>query len=81
MKRLGCEHVIQMSDYQNLLFSYIPPENLKTFSYGHVVPPSNLLVHTVSHGPSDVLFDFTYENRTSDKVVSSASLTGYLDRV
>lgn len=58
-----------MSDYADRLFSYLPPERLQTFGFGHIIPPSNLLVEIVGQGPSDREFNFTYENRESENMI------------
>lgn len=60
-----------MSDYMNHLFSYVPPERLDTFSYGHVIPHSNLVAQSLTKGLMGSDFDFTYEARNSEKMVSS----------
>ena len=58
-----------MSDYVNHLFSYLPPERLGTFSYGHVIPRSNLVAQSMTQGLMGNEFDFTYEARNSEKMV------------
>src|SRR5271156_4404261 len=58
-----------MSDYTDYLFSYVPSERLKTFSFGHVIPPQNLSVQTVARGPTSLTFDFTYSNRRSTALI------------
>ncbi|RLM01804.1 ATP-dependent DNA helicase chl1 [Aspergillus turcosus] len=58
-----------MSDYRNLLFSYIAPSRLDTFSYGHVIPPENLTAHTLVSGVLGSEFDFTYDSRDSEKMI------------
>jgi chromosome transmission fidelity protein 1 len=59
-----------MSDYKDYLFSYLPPDRLKTFSFGHVVPPENLFAQSISTGPSGVDFDFTFEKRKSETMIA-----------
>lgn len=59
-----------MSDYKDYLFSYLPPDRLKTFSFGHVVPPENLFAQSISTGPSGVDFDFTFEKRRSETMIA-----------
>lgn len=61
-----------MSDYANHLFSYLPPERLGTFSYGHVIPKTNLVAQSLTQGLMGNEFDFTYEARNSEKMVSIA---------
>ncbi|GFF49572.1 ATP-dependent RNA helicase chl1 [Aspergillus lentulus] len=58
-----------MSDYRNHLFSYIAPTRLDTFSYGHVIPPENLIAHTLVNGVLGTEFDFTYDSRNSEKMI------------
>ncbi|EAW21988.1 DNA helicase [Aspergillus fischeri NRRL 181] len=58
-----------MSDYRNHLFSYIAPSRLDTFSYGHVIPPENLIAHTLVNGVLGSEFDFTYDSRDSEKMI------------
>ena len=60
-----------MSDYMNHLFSYVPPERLDTFSYGHVIPHTNLVAQSLTKGLMGSEFDFTYEARNSEKMVSN----------
>lgn len=58
-----------MTDYVNHLFSYVPPERLGTFSYGHVIPHTNLVAQSLTRGLLGSEFDFTYEARGSEKMV------------
>jgi chromosome transmission fidelity protein 1 len=58
-----------MSDYVTHLFSYLPPERLGTFSYGHVIPHTNLVAQSLTQGLLGSEFDFTYEKRNSEKMV------------
>lgn len=58
-----------MTDYMNHLFSYVPASRLDTFSYGHVIPPENLIAHTLVRGVQGSEFDFTYDVRDSEKMV------------
>lgn len=62
-----------MSDYMNHLFSYVPPERLDTFSYGHVIPDTNLVAQSLNRGLMGSDFDFTYEARGSEKMVSTST--------
>lgn len=57
-----------MSDYANHLFSYVAPERLDTFSYGHVIPKTNLVAQSLTQGLMGMDFDFTYEARGSEKM-------------
>jgi chromosome transmission fidelity protein 1 len=58
-----------MSDYKDYLFSYLAPERLETFSFGHVVPKENIFAQPISMGPSGMEFDFTFEKRKSEKMI------------
>lgn len=58
-----------MTDYMHHLFSYVPSDRLGTFSYGHVIPSENLIVHPLAKGVLGTQFDFTYEARNSEKLV------------
>jgi chromosome transmission fidelity protein 1 len=60
---------MQMSDYMNHLFSYVPRDRLDTFSYGHVIPSENLTANILARGVSGAEFDFTYDGRDSEKTV------------
>ncbi|KAJ5937455.1 hypothetical protein N7454_004755 [Penicillium verhagenii] len=60
-----------MSDYANHLFSYVAPERLDTFSFGHVIPHTNLVAQSLTRGILGSDFDFTYEARGSEKMVRS----------
>ncbi|KAH8428921.1 DNA helicase [Aspergillus melleus] len=64
-----------MSDYMNHLFSYVPHNRLDTFSYGHVIPSENLVAHTLGKGIFGSDFDFTYENRNSEKTINDLGRT------
>lgn len=64
-----------MSDYRDFLFPYLPQEKFQTFSFGHVVPPSNLLVQALGEGAGNTAFTFTFDSRRSEVMVSSVSST------
>jgi chromosome transmission fidelity protein 1 len=68
-----------MSDYADYLFSYLDPDRLANFSFGHVIPPSNMFTQAIARGPSAKEFSFTYDNRGSDAVVVELRLL--LERV
>ncbi len=59
-----------MSDYADYLFSYLPTERLETFSFGHVIPSQNLLAEVVASDVSGIDFNFSFENRRSEKMIS-----------
>ncbi len=45
-------------------------ERIFHFSCDHVIPDENLVCLALSKGPSSVLFDFTYKNRSSPSLVN-----------
>lgn len=59
-----------MADYTNHLFSYVPIERMGTFSYGHVIPRTNLVAQSLTKGLMGSEFNFTFESRGSEKMVS-----------
>ncbi|OAL38669.1 hypothetical protein AYO20_01875 [Fonsecaea nubica] len=58
-----------MSDYSDYLFSYLDKDRLRSFSFGHIVPPSHLFAQAVGRGPSGIEFDFRYEMRGSERMI------------
>ncbi|KAJ5726460.1 uncharacterized protein N7483_007817 [Penicillium malachiteum] len=64
-----------MSDYATHLFSYVTPERLGTFSYGHVIPHTNLVAQSLTKGILGSDFDFTYEARGSEKMITDFGRT------
>ena len=64
-----------MTDYMHHLFSYVPTERLDTFSYGHVIPAENLAAQSLVKGVMGSEFDFTYEARESEKMVTQSFVT------
>ncbi|KAL1972194.1 hypothetical protein VTN31DRAFT_7413 [Thermomyces dupontii] len=58
-----------MSDYSDHLFSYVPEVRFDTFSFGHVIPPENLIARTLGLGVSGFEFSFTYDRRKSEEMV------------
>ena len=58
-----------MSDYADYLFSYLTPGRLQTHSFGHVIPPQNLFVETISSGCGGADFNFNFENRKSEQMI------------
>jgi chromosome transmission fidelity protein 1 len=59
-----------MSDYEDHLFSYVPAERFDTFSFGHVIPSENLTARALTKGIHGTDFNFTFEHRNSDTMVS-----------
>lgn len=58
-----------MNDYADHLFAYLAPEQLRTFSYGHVIPKDNLTARPINNGVMATEFDFTYDKRNSRDMV------------
>ncbi|OJD24952.1 hypothetical protein ACJ73_03679 [Blastomyces percursus] len=58
-----------MEDYAEHLFPYLDADRLKTFSYGHVIPPDNLTAIPVSKGAFNTEFDFTYGKRNDENMI------------
>jgi chromosome transmission fidelity protein 1 len=58
-----------MADYINHLFSYVPSDRLDTFSYGHVIPPENLIAQVLGKGVLGTDLDFTFDTRDSERMV------------
>ncbi|KAF2088523.1 DNA repair helicase [Saccharata proteae CBS 121410] len=59
-----------MSDYEQHLFPYLPRSQIKTLSCGHVVPPSSLFAVPVTQSLNGVEFDFTFEKRNSERMIT-----------
>ncbi|KAK4179564.1 putative ATP-dependent RNA helicase [Triangularia setosa] len=69
-------------DYKAHLFPTLPPEKLTTLSCGHVIPTSNLFVHTLSSykpGATAVsgsdLFEFSFQKRSDRTMIKNLGLT------
>ncbi|KAK5953036.1 ATP-dependent DNA helicase chl1 [Knufia fluminis] len=58
-----------MGDWSEQLFSYVEPQRLETYSFGHIIDKANVLVQPLSQGPSGVDFDFTFANRRSETMI------------
>lgn len=58
-----------MADWSEQLFSYVEPDRLKTFSFGHVIDKSNVLVQPLCKGSNNIEFDFTFNNRRSERML------------
>lgn len=59
-----------MSDYIEHLFSYVNSRRLSTFSFGHVIPKQNMVVMPITKGPSGMEFEFTFERRRSQAMIT-----------
>lgn len=55
-----------MSDYVEHLFSYLPMDRLRTFSFGHVIPKENMYAQPVVKSASGHEFDFTFQQRGTE---------------
>ena len=64
-----------MSDYTEYLFSYLPSERLKTYSFGHVIPSRNLFARAITAGPAGLEFEFTFESRRSEPMIIELGTT------
>ncbi|KAK2747298.1 ATP-dependent DNA helicase chl1 [Myotisia sp. PD_48] len=64
-----------MEDYVNHLLSYVPRDKVKTFSYGHVIPQNNLIALNLGVGILNAEFDFTFEKRNSETLITSLGKT------
>jgi chromosome transmission fidelity protein 1 len=64
-----------MSDYSKHLFSYLSPDRLHTFSFGHVIPAENLTAQVIGKGLHGSDFNFTFEARYSDQMVKISAGT------
>lgn len=58
-----------VSDLLMQLFPYVGPTDIARFRCGHVIPPTSLNTIALSNGPSGMLMDFTYENRSNVKLI------------
>lgn len=63
---------LQMSDFKEQLFPYLPPDRFSTFSCGHVVPQDHVATFAVAKGPTGVQFEFTYDRRKDEKLVRAS---------
>ncbi|RMD40983.1 hypothetical protein DV735_g4150, partial [Chaetothyriales sp. CBS 134920] len=64
-----------MADYANYLFSYLPEGQLRTFSFGHVIPKENIFVETVGRGPTGQPLKFTFDQRSSTAIIQELGRT------
>lgn len=64
-----------MSDFREQLFPFVPAERFSTFSCGHVVPQDHVATFAVSRGPSGVSFEFKFDRRKDEKLVSEKRST------
>lgn len=61
-------------DYTAHLFPSLPAPQITTLSCDHVIPPSNLSVWTLSRGPGDAPFEFSFSRRSDKATISNLGL-------
>ncbi|CBQ73592.1 related to CHL1-protein of the DEAH box family [Sporisorium reilianum SRZ2] len=64
-----------MSDFRQQLLPFVPPDRLVTFSCGHVIPPSNLMVSVLSASPKGLPFEFKFDSRDNLELVDELGRT------
>ncbi|XP_043460879.1 ATP-dependent DNA helicase DDX11 isoform X4 [Leptopilina heterotoma] len=66
-----------MSEFKEQLFigAGANPERIMTFSCDHVIPKENILTNVVTKGPTGIEFEFNYQNRGNDKMLSELGRT------
>lgn len=57
-----------MNDYTNYLFPYIPSDQVKKFSCGHIIPRENLMVFPIGQYQNS-LFEFKLDKRNNSKMI------------
>ncbi|KAI4290381.1 MAG: hypothetical protein L6R35_000345 [Caloplaca aegaea] len=60
-----------MGDYARHLFSYVPPERLKTWSCGHIIPEDNLFVRCIGQSSDGMELDFSFAKRESMPMIDA----------
>ena len=68
-----------MDDYARHILAYVSPDRLMTWSCGHIIPKDNLIAIPVATSPDGIVFDFTYEKRSSSLIMTA--LGGCLARL
>ena len=63
-----------MEDYSQYLFPYISPENINTWSCGHIIPKQNLIAFPVTRADNGNPFEFTYETRNSPQLIQELGM-------
>lgn len=58
-----------MSEFKDQLFYGNNSDRIVQFSCGHIIPSDNILPLIICSGPSGKQLDFSYESRTSIKMV------------
>ena len=60
----------QIPAVMNQLFPDIDTNRIRTFSCGHIIPPSNVLAVVVQKGPRGGQMEFKFQNRADQALVS-----------
>ena len=63
------------SDVRQQLFRSLPDGRLRFASYGHIVPPANLLPLVLPAGPTGVPLHFTFGSRTNPALMDELGRT------
>ena len=65
-----------MSDFEDQLLKVagVATSRVHRFSCGHVISPDNILPIALQSSPSGLNFEFNYENRTSEAMVSFSAM-------
>lgn len=64
-----------ISDFRQQLLPFVTPDRLVTFSCGHVIPPSNLMVSVLSASPKGLPFEFKFDSRDNTEIVDELGRT------
>ncbi|EST05055.1 ATP-dependent helicase, C-terminal [Kalmanozyma brasiliensis GHG001] len=64
-----------ISDFRQQLLPFVAPDRLVTFSCGHVIPPSNLMVSVLSASPKGQPFEFKFDSRDNTELVDELGRT------
>lgn len=64
-----------ISDFRQQLLPFVAPDRLVTFSCGHVIPPSNLMVSVLSASPKGLPFEFKFDSRDNTELVDELGRT------
>lgn len=58
------------SDFTNYLFPYVPQNQIKSFSCGHIIAKDNLKVFCIDHYKSSS-FEFQFDKRNDEKMIEN----------
>ncbi|SPC64351.1 related to CHL1 - protein of the DEAH box family [Ustilago sp. UG-2017b] len=64
-----------ISDFRQQLLPFLPSDRLVTFSCGHVIPPSNLMVSVLSSSPKGLPFEFKFDSRDNTDMLDQLGKT------